>query len=82
MGITNNESAEAYKKFTEDMLNRFSFHPADRDVTKQAHEFIRNECLKLATVLGNLPESRERSIALTKLEEVMFWANATIARNV
>ena len=27
-------------------------------------------------------DSREKSIALTKLEEVMFWANAGIAREV
>jgi len=27
------------------------------------------------------PESRERSLALTKLEEAVMWANAAIARN-
>jgi hypothetical protein len=27
------------------------------------------------------PSSRERSVAMTKLEEVVFWANASIARN-
>jgi hypothetical protein len=27
------------------------------------------------------PEGRELSLALSNLEEVMFWANAAIARN-
>ncbi len=32
-------------------------------------------------VLDNCPESRERSLALTKIEEAVMWANASIARN-
>lgn len=29
----------------------------------------------------NCPVSRELSLAITKLEEAVFWANAAIARN-
>lgn len=32
-------------------------------------------------LLEKCPPSRELSVALTKLEEAMFWANASIARN-
>lgn len=29
----------------------------------------------------NCPDSREKSLALTKVEEAVMWANASIARN-
>ena len=32
-------------------------------------------------ILSKCPDSRERSLALTKLEEAVMWANASIARN-
>jgi hypothetical protein len=34
-----------------------------------------------AGVMDMSPDSRERSLALTKIEEAVFWANAAIARN-
>jgi hypothetical protein len=62
--------------------NRFSFHPANTEEKKQAHETIRNLCLRAATDIKNLvPAGREQSLAITNLEQVMFWANAGIARN-
>jgi len=64
-----------------DLENRFSFHPAATEEKKQAHETIRNTCLRVAIDLNNqLPEGREKALALTHLEEVMFWSNAAIAR--
>lgn len=64
-----------------DLENRFSFHPATTEEIKQAHETIRNTVLRFAVDLNDqLPEGREKSLAITKLEEVMFWANAAIAR--
>ena len=32
-------------------------------------------------IMYKTPQGREQSLALTKLEEAIFWANAAIARN-
>lgn len=65
-----------------DIANRFKFHPAATDEKKQAHQTVRNTCLRLALDLNNqMPEGGEKEMAIKKLEEVMFWANAGIARN-
>jgi hypothetical protein len=43
---------------------------------------IRDKAKELAyLILNACPGSRERSLALTKLEEASMWANASIARN-
>lgn len=60
----------------------FSFHPANTDEKRSAHTNIRERSKILALYLAeNLPAGREQSMALSKLEEVMFWANAAIARS-
>lgn len=64
-----------------DMVNRFKFHPANED-TGPKHSQVRQSCFSLAEVLDEIvPPGRELSTAITKLEEVMMWANAGIARN-
>lgn len=66
----------------EDLNKRFTFHPATEDETKSNHEQVRLSCLKLALFINStVPEGREKSLAITHLEEVMMWANAGIARN-
>lgn len=65
-----------------DLENRFSFHPAKDEDTQIRHGAVRAMCLNLASNLNEvLPEGREKSLAITHLEEVMFWANAGIARS-
>lgn len=64
-----------------DLENRFTHHPPSGEKIK-AHEAIREDCKRLAyTLKNNMPPSREASLALTNLEQAMFWANAAIARN-
>lgn len=59
----------------------FTYHQPKDDQPKR-YEAIRNKAKEMACMLNDLcPESRERSLALTKLEESVMWANASIARN-
>lgn len=70
-------SAEA----TNEIERRFSFHKAD-EAKAQEHDLVRNQVKGIAHYWsGNLPAGRESALAITKLEEAMFWANAAIARN-
>lgn len=70
-------------RFTpEDLRDRFRYHPPKDDMTANAHLLVRTACSEAANALGAvMPPSREASLAITKLEEAMFWANAAIARN-
>jgi hypothetical protein len=59
----------------------FTYHKPKEDQAVR-YEDLRLEAKGLALrILGSCPPSRERSLALTKLEEAVMWANASIARN-
>jgi hypothetical protein len=66
----------------DDLNNRFTYHPPNSEDKQRAHEDVRGMCLALAHELNDrLPEGREKALAITNLEQVMFWANAAIARD-
>ena len=66
---------------TPDLENRFTFH-APKDGQPQTYEGLRSIALNYArTIDEQCPDSREKSLALTHLEECVMWANAAIARN-
>lgn len=64
-----------------DMEKRFVYH-APHDELQMKYETIRHTLHDMALLINaTCPDSREKSLAITKLEEAMFWANASIARN-
>lgn len=69
------------KPTREEIFHRCHYHPPSKDAMI-LHENTREDIEDLMNVfVSRLPECRETSLALTKLEEAMFWANAAIARN-
>ena len=64
-----------------DLENRFTYH-APKEGQPEKYELLRNWAKYLAYMMTlNCPPSRELSLALTNLEQAVFWANAAIARN-
>jgi len=63
------------------LQKNFTYHPPKPDQLPR-YEEIRlraKECT--VVILACCPPSRERSLAMTALEESVMWANASIARN-
>ena len=65
----------------EQIANNFTYH-APFGSQPLRYGILRTTARDLAvTINANCPESREKSLALTNLEQAIFWANASIARN-
>lgn len=62
----------------ESLKKRFTAHSAPISITNTVRDAGHDMAEKLIELC---PESRELSLAITKLEECVFWANAGIARN-
>ena len=64
-----------------DLQRNFTYHPVKDDQEARYVE-IRSVAHALAETMSEMcPPSRERSLALTNLEQAVMWANASIARN-
>lgn len=61
-------------------LNPFEYKKPDEKGIEQIEQ-VRSKCKELYDLLNTLIPSRERSLAITKLEEVSMWANKGIVFN-
>lgn len=65
----------------EQLENSFTYHAPKGD-QQERYVLLRDSAKKLGElILATVPESREKSLAFTKLEEVVMWANKAIACN-
>jgi hypothetical protein len=63
------------------LYNTFTYHKPFGD-QPQRYEMLRENARKLALDLQmSCPESREKSLAFTHLQQAIMWANASIAIN-
>lgn len=67
----------------DELDNEFRFHPPMTAERGQSHEAVRSSCAQLARLLNQLvPDGFEKNQAIkVNLVQVMFWANAGIARS-
>jgi len=64
-----------------DIENRFTYH-SPKEGQPEKYEALRGSAKLMGfQIIHNCPESRERALALTHLEESVMWGNAAIARN-
>ena len=65
----------------EEIEKRFTYRTPKKGQTQKYNE-LRSTAKSLANDINEkCPDSREKSLALTALEDCIFWANASIARN-
>jgi len=75
----NCDAAIARRRLSDDIDARFTFHPVQPGQAER-YAAMRSMGRDLAhAIVDATPPSREQSTALTKLQEVIMWANAAIA---
>lgn len=68
------------KDYKSQIDRNYTSYPVGDDQNAKM-KMVREGCKFLADILNQAcPDGREKSLALTNLEQVMFWANASIAR--
>jgi len=70
-------------KMTDDqeLQDRFQYHPPSPEGIEVHAELTRVFASAAHLVNTLCPNGREKSLAVTKLEEGKFWASAAVARN-
>ena len=69
------------QRFDPVLENNFRYH-SPKPGQPEIYQDLREQVKELAYSIKDVcPQSREQSLALTKLEEAIFWANACIALN-
>ena len=64
----------------EELKIRFTYHPPTPEQVIK-YETLRRNAFDFATIINEIcPDSREKSLALTHLEDSVMCANASIAR--
>jgi len=64
---------------TEQIKNIFTYH-APREGQAERYTLLRQYALELALRINDhCPESREKALAITSLQQTVMWANAAIA---
>ena len=65
----------------EQITNIFTYHKP-KDNQPERYENLREAARNIATLINDCcPESREKSLAITSLQQAIMWANASIAIN-
>lgn len=65
----------------EALANSYKYHAPKGDQAER-YEAIRNKAHELASLIDDLaPNSREKALAQTNLEQAVMWANKSIACN-
>ena len=80
----NGSEVEVYsrteKTSPHELENRFSYHAPHDDQQLRYEEIRRNICVLANLICDLTPSSPEQSLSLNALDQVMFLANAAIAR--
>lgn len=65
----------------EQIENIFTYHSPKGDQTHR-YGYLRDNAKELARLINDMcPDSREKSLAITNLQQTIMWANASIALN-
>jgi hypothetical protein len=80
--VIRRELADADAKEIDAWVNRMGYHKAN-EVTVPLHRELRHDFIHVAEmVIRKVPAGRERSLALTSLQDALMWSNAGVAINL